>query len=78
MRIRKEDTCMDVEFHEEVNEDAETYVIAPKGIFFIALETAKIIEDINDPRLDAAWMIFELMMEKHGYIGQRGEQNEGI
>ena len=69
---------MDVEVYEGVNEDSETYVITPKGIFVAALEITKIIEDINDPRLDAAWMIFELMMEKRGYIGQWGEQNEGI
>ena len=62
----------------ETNDDVERWELTPKGIFAVALETVKLVDCFNDPRIDAAWMIFELMMEKHGYIGQRGEQNEGI
>lgn len=51
-----------------MEENEEKYVIAPKGIFSLALVDTHLVEDIFDWRIDAAWRIFELMMKERGYI----------
>lgn len=52
-----------------INEE-ERWRLTPKGIFVVALETVKLVDDINDFRIDAAWKIFDLMMERNGYISK--------
>lgn len=49
-------------------ENEEKYVLAPKGIFALALQRVNLIDNVTDWRADAAWTIFELMMERGGYI----------
>ena len=56
-------------------DEEEKYVIAPKGIFALALLKMNLIENVMDWRVDAAWTIFELMMKERGYI-QEVEESE--
>ena len=65
---------VEIDLEEDFDED-ERWCLTPKGLFVIALEDAGLIEDINDKRVDAAWTIFDLLMEKHGYIHD-DENNE--
>lgn len=51
-----------------MNENEEMYVIAPKGIFALALQKMNLVESVMDWRIDGAWTIFELMMKERGYI----------
>lgn len=62
--------------NEKINEDEEMYEITPKGIFSLALCETHLVEDIMDWRIDAAWKIFELMMEYKGYIVEDDEEEK--
>ena len=54
--------------------DKEKYSLTPKGIFISALETSGLVEDMFDKRIEAAWTIFQLMMEQHGYVKDGDEE----
>lgn len=57
-----------------MNENEEMYEITPKGIFSLALCETHLVESITDWRIDAAWRIFELIMESRGYIVEEDEE----
>ena len=59
---------MDNIFENEDYDENESFVITPKGIFLLALSDVGLIDNLHDRRANAAWKIFELSMEKHGYI----------
>ena len=59
------DEVLDNELYEY--DDDAVFTITPKGIACLALEDAGICS-WNDERINAFWKIFELMMEKHGYL----------
>ena len=61
------DEDLNLGLDEDFDED-ERYSLTPKGIFTIALADAGFIENYNDRRINTAWTIFELLMEKNGYI----------
>ena len=54
--------------------EEEKYVITPKGIFTVALEKTGLVEDMFDKRIEAAWTIFQLMMEQAGYVDNEGDE----
>lgn len=64
---------VEAELEEDFDEN-ERWSLTPKGIFTVALTDAGFIENYNDRRINAAWTIFELLMEKNGYI--HNEENE--
>lgn len=48
--------------------DKKKYQLTPKGIFATALTRTNLVEHANDWQVDAAWTIFQLMMEREGYV----------
>lgn len=53
--------------------DNEEYRITPKGIFFKSLLEADLIDNLCDRKANAAWTIFQLLMEKCGYVNNENE-----
>ena len=51
----------------------ETYSITPKGIFFLSLLRADLIEHAHDEKAEAAWDAFCILMEEHGYTKNKNE-----
>lgn len=52
---------------EELEEQEERYVITPKGCACLALSQVGICE-IDDPRIEPFWILFEKYMSNAGYI----------
>ena len=50
------------------NEDEEKYVITPEGIATISLLRCGLVNDMNDPRINGFWTLFENDMGKCGYM----------
>lgn len=46
----------------------EVYQITPKGIAVISLLQTGLASDIDDPRIDGFWSLFEQSMIRHGYV----------
>ena len=46
----------------------ETYRITPKGIATLAMMQTGLVEDMDDPRIDGFWTIFEAIMTENGYV----------
>jgi len=46
----------------------ETYKIAPKGCAALALLRCGLITNIDDPRIDGFWTIFEKLMKDNDYV----------
>lgn len=46
----------------------ETYKITPKGIATLALLQTGLVNEMDDPRIDGFWTIFEAMMRRNEYI----------
>ena len=72
------ETIFDIE-NEDIEDEEEMYCISPKELFVIALSEAGLVDKydyIDNPQIDSAWRIFELLMEKHGYI--QDEENYNV
>jgi hypothetical protein len=54
--------------------EEEKYQLTPKGIFSVALKRVNLVDDVMDWRIDAAWSIFQLMMEQNGYVDNEGDE----
>lgn len=50
------------------NEQEETYVLTPKGIATLSLLQCGLVTDIDDPRIEGFWTLFENGMRNHDYI----------
>ena len=50
------------------NNDEEMYRITPKGIALVSMLQCGLVDNIDDPRLEGFWALFEAGMRKHGYI----------
>ena len=48
--------------------EEEKYMFTPKGIAIISMLQCGLITDINDPRVEGFWTIFENGMRNSGYI----------
>lgn len=46
----------------------EKYIISPKGIAVLALLESGLINDIDDPRANGFFTLFEAKMRQHGYV----------
>lgn len=46
----------------------EEYRLTPKGIAVIAMLQTGLVSDMDDPRIDGFWTIFEASMKRHGYV----------
>lgn len=67
-----DNTCCDTcGFDEEC--DDESYVISPKGIAAYYLSLLGMADDIDDPKIDAFWILFEKDMVKNGYVTDEDE-----
>lgn len=55
-------------FDELLDDDNTTYQITPKGIALVSLLQCGLINDMNDPRVEGFWMLFENGMRRSGYI----------
>ncbi len=55
---------------------SDTWKLSPKGCAIAAMLDAKIIDDINDERLNDFWRSFQLSMLKCGYIKLKEDNNE--
>ena len=51
----------------------EQYKITPKGIAVVAMMETGILEDMDDPRIEGFWTIFEALMTSNGYVEERYE-----
>jgi len=45
-----------------------TYVLTPKGCALAAMLDVKLIDNIDDSRVNAFWILFENYMARGGYI----------
>ena len=50
--------------------EEERYVLTPKGCATAAMLDVKLIEDIDDPRLNPFWVLFEHYMTVNGYVNR--------
>lgn len=69
---------MDINVKENIKEkesmEDEYWVIAPKGIFLVALQKAGLTANaLGDKRAFEAWDIFEESMKRHGYLERPNE-----
>lgn len=55
---------------------SDTWKLSPKGCAIVAMLDAKIIDDINDERLNDFWRSFQLSMLKCDYIKLKEDNNE--
>lgn len=46
----------------------EEYRLTPKGIAVIAMLQTGLVSDMDDPRIDGFWTIFEIIMRGNGYV----------
>lgn len=46
----------------------EEYRLTPKGIAVIAMLQTGLVSDMDDPRIDGFWTIFEAVMKRNGYV----------
>ena len=58
--------------NDDENEE-ERYVITPKGIAYLSLLQCGLVTDINDPRIEGFWTLFEYGMRTGGYIKEEDE-----
>ena len=63
------------EIFEETNDtdDEETYRITPKGIACLSLLQCGLVTDMNDPRIEGFWTLFENGMRTSGYIKEEDD-----
>ena len=59
----------------EYNDDEERYVITPKGIACLSLLQCGLVTDINDPRIEGFWALFENGMRTGGYVKEEEYDN---
>lgn len=57
----------------DIDDDDAIYQLTPKGIFTLALIDTGLVDTIEDKRINAAWTIFRLLMDKNGYISENNE-----
>lgn len=57
-------------------DDNETYVITPKGIVSLCMVQCGLTDDINDPRIDGFFSMFESSMRTCGYIYEGDNDND--
>lgn len=50
------------------NMNDRAYKIAPKGLVYLALVRANLIESYEDARFEKFWNDFETSMKKYGYL----------
>ena len=50
------------------SESKEEYRLTPKGIAVIAMLQTGLVSDMDDPRIDGFWTIFETIMRRNGYV----------
>lgn len=55
------------------NDDNEMYQITPKGIAILSLLQCGLISDMEDPRVEGFWTLFENGMMKSGYMVEDDE-----
>ena len=48
--------------------EEHTYVLTPKGCALAAMLDVNLVDNIDDPKVDAFWILFENYMRKGGYI----------
>lgn len=46
----------------------EKYRLTPKGIAVLAMIQTGLIEDMDDPRIEGFWSIFEAIMTRNGWV----------
>jgi hypothetical protein len=51
-----------------IDDENTKWMLTPKGIFIAALHDVGLIDDIEDKRANGAWRIFQLLMERNGYV----------
>ena len=51
----------------------EKYRLTPKGIAVLAMMQTGLLEDMDDPRIEGFWTIFEAIMTRSGYVEERHE-----
>lgn len=51
----------------------EKYVLTPKGIAILAMLQTGLVDDMDDPRIEGFWTIFDALMDRHGYVEERYE-----
>lgn len=61
---------------ELLDDDNVMYQITPKGIAVMSLLQCGLITDMNDPRAEGFWTLFEDGMNKSGYIKDDTQDNE--
>ena len=68
----------DDEVYSESEDDNTLYQITPKGIAIVSMLRCGLIDNIDDPRVEGFWMLFEDGMRKGGYIVEENEDdNQG-
>jgi hypothetical protein len=58
------------------NDNEERWRLTPKGLAFIAMQQVGLINDMDEPRFEGFWTIFERLMERHGYIHYDEENDD--
>ena len=46
----------------------ERYVLTPKGVATVAMMNTGLVDDMDDPRIEGFWTIFEALMILNGYV----------
>lgn len=49
------------------------YVLTPKGCALAAMMDVNLIDNIDDPRVNSFWILFEHYMSKGGYIKEEDD-----
>ena len=60
---------------ELLDDDNEMYQITPKGIALLSLLQCGLITDMDDPRVEGFWALFENGMRKNDYIKEEEDED---
>lgn len=74
-RIVKETTRKIEPIDEDLDDDNEIYQLTPKGIALLSLLQCGLITDMDDPRAEGFWILFESGMRKNDYIKEEEDED---